>query len=104
MGCLQNKNTQIEQYASIYLKISDMAVILGISATQLREDIADKSTEVSRRYHRGKVASRVKQLHQEMQLAYVGSPLALENTRNNLLNMEDDEWFATNKICVLRSV
>ena len=77
--------------ASIYLKISDMAVILGISATQLREDIADKSTEVSRRYHRGKAASRVKLLHQEMQLAYVGSPLALENTRNNLLDMEDDE-------------
>lgn len=51
MGCLQNKNSQIEQYASIYLKISDMAVILGISATQLREDIADKSTEVSRRLH-----------------------------------------------------
>ena len=68
-----------------------MAVILGISATQLREDIADTSTEVSRQYHRGKAASRVKLLHQEMQLAYVGSPLALENTRNNLLNMEDDE-------------
>ena len=68
-----------------------MAVILGISATQLREDIAAKSTEVSRRYHRGKAASRVKLLHQEMQLAYVGSPLALENTRNNLLDMEDDE-------------
>lgn len=91
MGCLQNKNTQIEQYVSIYLKISDMAVILGISATQLREDIADKSTEVSRRYHRGKAASRVKLLHQEMQLAYVGSSLALENTRNNLLDMEDVE-------------
>lgn len=91
MGCLQNKNTQIEQYVSIYLKISDMAVMLGISATQLREDIADKSTEVSRRYHRGKAASRVKLLHQEMQLAYVGSPLALENKRNNLLDMEDDE-------------
>lgn len=91
MGCLQNKNSQIEQYVSIYLKISDMAVILGISATQLREDIADKSTEVSRRYHHGKAVSRVKLLHQEMQLAYVGSPLALENTRNNLLDMEDDE-------------
>ena len=83
--------TQIEQYASIYLKISDMAVILGISPTQLRSDIADRTTEVSKRYHRGKAASRVKLLHQEMQLAYVGSPLALENTRNNLLDMEDDE-------------
>ena len=83
--------TKIEQYASIYLKISDMAVILGISPNTLRSDIADRTTEVSKRYHRGKAASRVKLLHQEMQLAYVGSPLALENTRNNLLDMEDDE-------------
>ena len=82
---------KVEQYASIYLKISDMAVILGISPTQLRSDIADRTTEVSKRYHRGKAASRVKLLHQEMQPAYVGSPLALENTRNNLLDMEDDE-------------
>ena len=83
--------TQIEQYASIYLKISDMAVILGISPDILRNDIADRTTPVSLAYHRGKAASRVKLLHQEMQLAYVGSPLALENTRNNLLDMEDDE-------------
>lgn len=82
---------QVEQFASIYLKISDMAVILDVSPTLLREDIADRNSEVSKRYHRGKAASRVKLLHQEMQLAYVGSPLALENTRNNLLDMEDDE-------------
>ena len=82
---------QVEQFASIYLKISDMAVILGLSPTLLCEDIADRNSEVSKRYHRGKAASRVKLLHQEMQLAYVGSPLALENTRNNLLDMEDDE-------------
>lgn len=82
---------QVEQFASIYLKISDMAVILDVSPTLLHEDIADRNSEVSKRYHRGKAASRVKLLHQEMQLAYVGSPLALENTRNNLLDMEDDE-------------
>ena len=82
---------QVEQFASIYLKISDMAVILDVSPTLLREDIADRNSEVSKRYYRGKAASRVKLLHQEMQLAYVGSPLALENTRNNLLDMEDDE-------------
>ena len=82
---------QVEQYASIYLKISDMAVILDVPAEQLREDIADRSTEVSRRYHRGKAASKVKLLHQEMQLAYVGSPLALENAQKNLMDMEDDE-------------
>ena len=90
---------QIEQYASIYLKISDMAVLFDsdmavlfdIPAEQLREDIADRSTEVSKRYHKGKAASKVKLLHQEMQLAYVGSPLALENAQKNLMDMEDDE-------------
>ena len=82
---------QIEQYASIYLKISDMAVILGVPAEQLRSDIADHNTEVSLRYRRGKAASKVKLLHQEMMLAQVGSPLAIENTHRNLLDMEDDE-------------
>lgn len=49
------------------------------------------STQVSKCYHRGKAASKVKLLHQEMQLAYVGSPLALENASKNLMDMEDDE-------------
>ena len=82
---------QIEQFASIYLKISDMAVILGVPVEILRSDIADHNTEVSLRYRRGKAASKVKLLHQEMMLAQVGSPLAIENTHRNLLDMEDDE-------------
>ena len=82
---------QIENFASIYLKISDMAVILGIPAEVLREDIADHNSEVSQHYRRGKAASKVKLLHQEMMLAQVGSPLAIENTHRNLLDMEDDE-------------
>ena len=82
---------QVEQFASIYLKISDMAVILGVPAESLRSDIADNNTEVSLRYRRGKATSKVKLLHQEMMLAQVGSPLAIENTHRNLLDMEDDE-------------
>lgn len=82
---------QIEQFASIYLPITDMAVILDIHPEKLRMDINNKSTEASKRYHRGKAATKVKLLHQEMQLAYVGSPLALENTKKNLMEMEDDE-------------
>ena len=82
---------QIEQFASIYLKISDMAVILGVPAEILREDIANRATEVSQRYLRGKATSKIKLLHQEMMLAQVGSPLAIDNVHRNLLDMEDDE-------------
>ena len=87
----QNILEQIEQYASIYMKISDIAFLLDIPAEKLRAEIADRSTAVSKAYNKGKAVSKVKLLHQEMQLAYVGSPLALENTHKNLLDMEDDE-------------
>ena len=79
---------QIEKFASIYLKI---AVILDIPADVLRSDIADRTTDVSKAYRRGKAASKVKLHTQEMMLAQVGSPLAIENAHRNLLDMEDDE-------------
>ena len=82
---------QIEKFASIYLKISDMAVILDIPADILRSDIADRNSDVSKAYRRGKAESKVKLHSQEMMLAQVGSPLAIENAHRNLLDMEDDE-------------
>lgn len=86
-----NVLTQIEKFASIYLKISDMAVILDIPADVLRDDIADRTSEVSKAYRRGKAASKVKLHSQEMMLAQVGSPLAIENAHRNLLDMEDED-------------
>lgn len=68
-----------------------MAVILDIPADVLRSDIADRTTEVSKAYRRGKAASKVKLHSQKMMLAQVGSPLAIENAHRNLLDMEDDE-------------
>ena len=43
---------QIEKFASIYLKISDMAIILDIPAGVLSPDIADRSTDMSKAYRR----------------------------------------------------
>ena len=91
MNYSPNELQQIEKFASIYLKISDMAVILDIPADVLREDIADRTREVSKAYRRGNAGSKVKLHSQEMMLAQVGSPLAIENAHRNLLDMEDDE-------------
>ncbi len=91
MTYTESQLSEIEKYASIYLPITEMAIIMDIPAEVLRNDIAHKDTAVSRAYHKGKASSKVKLLTQEMQLAQVGSPLALENTHRNLLDMEDDE-------------
>lgn len=91
MNYSESELNQVEKLSSLYMKISDIAVILNIPADTLRNDINDRSTEVSKAYRKGKIASKLELHKQEMQLARVGSPLALENMRNNLLDMEDDE-------------
>ena len=82
---------QIEKMASLYMTISDIALIIEVSPETLRSDIAYKNSDVSRAYYKGKASSKLALRSQEMQLAKVGSPLALENCRRNLLAMEDDE-------------
>lgn len=87
----QEQLEQVEKLASIYMKITDIALVIEVDPYQLRADISNETSEVSRRYRRGKATSKAELLAQEMQLAKVGSPLALENARKNLLDMEDDE-------------
>lgn len=91
MHFTQEQLEQIEKYASIYLPITDIALLMDIPSDMLRDEIRNKSTDVSRAYHRGKASSRVKLHHQEMLLAQVGSPAAIENAHRNLMDMEDDE-------------
>jgi len=87
----QEQLERVEKLSSIYMKITDIALVIEVDSNELRADIANESSEVSRRYRRGKATSKAELLAQEMQLAKVGSPLALENARRNLLDMEDDE-------------
>lgn len=91
MNYSQDALTQIENLASIYIPISDMAVILDIPEDVLRDDIKDKYSDASKAYRRGKIGSKVKLHKQEMTLAMIGSPQALANARENLMDMEDDE-------------
>ena len=91
MNYTQEQLEQVEKFASIYLPISDIALLMDMPAEVLREEIRNKNTAVSRAYHRGKASSRVKLHHQEMLLAQVGSPAAIENAHRNLMDIEDDE-------------
>ena len=82
---------QIAQPASLSMPIRDIALIIEVDETALREAIQSQTTPASRAYRKGKALSKVALHQQEMNLARVGSPLALENARQNLLDMEDDE-------------
>ncbi|MBD5288178.1 MAG: hypothetical protein HDS28_03775 [Bacteroides sp.] len=83
--------TTIQKLASVYLTVSDIAAMLEVAPDILRDDIRDKSHPASIAYRKGKLHTKLALHSQEVKLASIGSPLALENARRNLLDMEDDE-------------
>ena len=50
---------QIEQMASLYLSISDIAIVLGVNPENLRRDIKIKGSPAEKAYTKGKVSSKV---------------------------------------------
>lgn len=81
----------VEKLASLYMKITDIALIIGVSDNALRQDIDDSNSQISLAYRKGKALRKLELRKQEMELARVGSPLALENAQKALIDMEDDE-------------
>ena len=81
----------LDQYADDPATVKRLAATLHYMPEQLREDIHDSANPAFQRYRKGKALSKVQLHQQEMTLAKVGSPLALQNARDNLLAMEDDE-------------
>lgn len=91
MTFTDNELQQIEQMASLYLSITDIATLLGRHPEELRRQVRVNGSPVSNAYHKGKAMRKLELRKQEIQLAQVGSPLALENARQALIDMEDDE-------------
>lgn len=82
---------EVQKLASIYMTISDIALIIEVRPQDLRSEISNEESPVSIAYRRGKAMSKVTLRQQEMTLAQLGSPAGLEAVNKNLLDMEDDE-------------
>lgn len=81
----------IEQLASIYIKPTEIAVMLDVQVERFKADIAMADSPAGKAYIRGKLLQKI-EVHKQMTLlARVGSPLALEMSEKALLDMEDDE-------------
>lgn len=81
----------IKELAECLTPLSDMAVLLDVDIDELRLDIRNRATPVSRAYHHAKATTALKLRKQEIELANVGSPLAVQLTNGYLLNMDSDE-------------
>lgn len=82
---------QVGDLSASLTPISEMAVLLDTDVEALRIAIRDKSTTVSKAYYRAKAETKLKLRKQEIELAGVGSPLAVQLSKEYVLEMDSDE-------------
>jgi IS30 family transposase len=75
--------TQIEEYASLFCSIDEIALLIDVNEAELRREIRKKTSEAAKYYYRGKLATQVKLRRQTKLFAEKGSPQA-EQTMKQL--------------------
>lgn len=84
-------NDKLKEYAADLLPVSTIAILLDVEDFELLEAISDKSTETSKVYHRAKSETIAAIRKQEVELAKAGSPLAIENVGNYIIEQTNSE-------------
>lgn len=82
---------QIKELAADLTPISDIAVLMDIDCYRLRDDLRDHSSPISRAYRRAKAETMLAIRKNELQLAEMGSPLAVQLAGSYLVTMDNDE-------------
>ena len=81
----------IKEYASYLLPIPEIATLIGMDEDELKEAIADKTSEISRAYRLGKAETILDVRKQEVALAKAGSPFAIELMQDYMLDQSRHE-------------
>lgn len=75
---LSERCNQIEEYASLLFTIKEIAQLMNISEIELRGQIYNLHSDFSQAYYRGKMKTTLLVRKQEIELAKLGSPIAIE--------------------------
>lgn len=81
----------VEEYAGYLMRPEEIAILTGIDRSVMLNHIRDESHEVSKAYYRGKTKTMLAIRKQEVELAIVGSPLAVEHTGKYITEMDISE-------------
>lgn len=71
--------------------VSDIAALLDIDEVELREELNNKYSPIRKAYIKGKATTSLALRKQEIELAKVGSPLAVQLTSTYIKDMTIDE-------------
>lgn len=91
MDFSDNIINQIQELAEALTPVSDIAALLDIDESMLRDELSNKLSTVRKAYDKGKATTALLLRKQELELAKVGSPLAVQLTAAYVKDMTIDE-------------
>lgn len=91
MTFTQTQIGQIEKYAALLMKISDIAVLIDADPNELRDVLNNRQNEVSRIYHKAKLQVITRLRAQEIEQAELGSNTAIELVNKYIQEQQLDE-------------
>lgn len=83
--------SKIEELASNLMPIDCIAILSDIDEDLLRQDIANKNNPAGKAYRLGKAKTMLEIQRQEISLAKLASPAAVENATRYITEMETKE-------------
>lgn len=83
--------SKIEDLASNLMPIEYIAILSGLDADLLRQEIENKRSPAGKSYRLGKAKTMLEIQKQEISLAKLASPAAVENVAQYLTEMETQE-------------
>ena len=83
--------SEISELAGNLTSVEDIAVLLDIDVDELRLELADTSSPVRKAYMKARATTSLMLRKQEIELARVGSPLAVQLTNAYLKDMLSNE-------------
>lgn len=81
----------IRELAEALTPVSDIAALLDVDESLLRDELSNKLSPLRRAYIKGKATTALALRKQELELAKVGSPLAVQLTAGYVKDMTIDE-------------
>jgi len=91
MQYTQSQKELIEKYAALLFRISDIALLVNLDPDELRDEISNKTTEISKIYYNAKLQVITKLRAQEIEQAELGSNTAIELVTKYIQEQQLDE-------------
>ena len=82
---------KVQEYAGLLMTVSDISVLIGVNEDIFREDISNKNTAVSIAFRKGQIETILELRKQEIEMAKLGSPLAVELIQKYIIDQKLSE-------------